>query len=68
MHHPGVNPGSDGPKKVVFWVKNWPKREDAIMRKISPGNCIMGQNTPQEMGLDVLGIFMHHPGINPGPG
>jgi len=38
------------------------------MRKISPGNCIMGQNTPQEMGLDVLGIFMHHPGINPGPG
>ena len=28
----------------------------------------MGQNTPQEMGLDVLGIFMHHPGINPGPG
>ena len=27
----------------------------------------MGQNTPQEMGLDMLGIFMHHQGVNPGP-
>ena len=37
------------------------------MRKISPGNCITGQNTPQEMGLALLSIFMHHPGVNPGP-
>ena len=36
------------------------------MRKISPGNCIMGQNTPQEMGLDMLGNCMHHQGVNPG--
>ena len=37
------------------------------MRKISPRNCVMGQNTPQEMGLDMLGIFMHDQGVNPGP-
>ena len=28
----------------------------------------MGQNTPQAMGIDVLGTFMPHPGVNPGPG
>jgi hypothetical protein len=27
----------------------------------------MGQNTTQEMGLDMLGIFMYHQGVNPGP-
>ena len=28
----------------------------------------MGQNTPQAMGKDVLGTFMLHPGVIPGPG
>ena len=28
----------------------------------------MGQNTPQAMGKDVLGTFMPHPGVIPGPG
>ena len=27
----------------------------------------MGQNTPQAMGIDVLGTFMSHPGVIPGP-
>ena len=34
----------------------------------TPGNWEMGQNTPQAMGKDVLGTFMHHPGAIPGPG
>ena len=28
----------------------------------------MGQNTPQAMIIDVLGTFMPHPGVSPGPG
>ena len=28
----------------------------------------MGQNTPQAMIMDVLGTFMPHPGVIPGPG
>ena len=28
----------------------------------------MGQNTLQAMGIDVLGTFMPHPGVIPGPG
>ena len=28
----------------------------------------MGQNSPQAMGKDVLGTFMPHPGVIPGPG
>ena len=33
-----------------------------------PGNWKRGQNTPQAMGKDVLGTFMPHPGVIPGPG
>ena len=39
-----------------------------IEQKNQPGNWIMGQNTPQAMGKDVLGTFMPHPGVIPGPG
>ena len=39
-----------------------------IEQKNQPGNWIMGQNTPQAMGKDVLGTFMAHPGVIPGPG
>ena len=39
-----------------------------IEQKNQPGNCKMGQNTPQAMGKDVLGTFMAHPGVIPGPG
>ena len=39
-----------------------------IEQKNQPGNCKMGRNTPQAMGKDVLGTFMHHPGAIPGPG
>ena len=39
-----------------------------IERKNQPGNWIMGQNTPQAMIMDVLGTFMPHPGVIPGPG
>ena len=28
----------------------------------------MDQNTPQAIGKDVLGTFMPHPGVIPGPG
>ena len=28
----------------------------------------MGQNTPQAMGKGVLGTFLPHPGVIPGPG
>ena len=28
----------------------------------------MGQNTAQAMGKDVLGTFLPHPGVIPGPG
>ena len=39
-----------------------------IEQKNRPGNWIMGQNTLQAMGKDVLGTFMAHPGVIPGPG
>ena len=39
-----------------------------IDQKNQPGNWIMGQNTLQAMGKDVLGTFMAHPGVIPGPG
>ena len=37
-------------------------------QKNQPGNWIMAQNTPQAMEKDVLGTFMPHPGVIPGPG
>ena len=39
-----------------------------IEQKHQPGNWIKGQNSPQAMGKDVLGTFMPHPGVIPGPG
>ena len=39
-----------------------------IEQKNQPGNCIMGQNTPQAMGKDMFDAFMAHPGVIPGPG
>ena len=39
-----------------------------IRGKIQSGNSIMGKNTPQAMGKDVLGTSMPHPGVIPGPG
>ena len=34
-------------------------------QKNQPGNWKIGRNTPQAMGKDVLGTFMHHPGALP---
>ena len=39
-----------------------------IEQKNQPGNWIMGQNTLQAMGKDVVGTFMPHPAVIPGPG
>ena len=35
-----------------------------IEQKKQPGNWIMGQNTPQAMGIVMLGTFMPYPGGN----
>ena len=48
---------------VSGWVMGLPYQPNN-----PPGNWIMGQNTPQAMGIDVLDTFMHHPGVIPGPG
>ena len=57
-----------GPKMGVFGVKTAKMTGCHIEQKNQPGNCKMGQDTPQAMGKDVLGSFMPHPGVIPGPG
>ena len=71
MPHPGVIPGPGRSRNKCFWTQKQPKWQGAILEEIfiiQPGNGIMGQNTPQAIGKDVLGTFMPHPGIIPGPG
>ena len=49
----------------IFGFKN---SKNYIERKNLPENWIMGQNTPQAMGIGVLDTFMPHPGVITGPG
>ena len=62
MPYSGGSPGPGGSKNGYFWVKN------SKNYKNLPENWIMGQNTPQAMGIGVLDTFMPHPGVIPGPG
>ena len=55
-------------KKTFFGVKMDHHGRLPYKAYNPPGNWIMGQNTPQAMGKDVLGTFMAHPGVIPGPG
>ena len=58
----------DGQKSPFFWFKMDHHGRLPYQAFNPPGNWIMGQNTPQAMGKDVLGTFMPHPGVIPGPG
>ena len=57
-----------GPKMGVFMTKTTKMTGCHFRGKNQPGNRIMGQNTPQAMGIDVLGTFMPYSGGSPGPG
>ena len=52
----------------IFWVKIDHDGRLPYQPNNPPGNWIMGQNTSQAMGIDVLDTFMPHPGVIPGPG
>ena len=56
------------PKMALFWVKIDHDGRLPYQTSNPSGNWKMGQNTPQAMGKDVLGTFMPHPGVIPGPG
>ena len=69
MPHPGAIPGPGWSKNGYFWGSKTAKMTGChIEQKNQPGNWIMGQNTPQAIIMDVLGTFMPHPGVIPGPG
>ena len=56
-------------RKWVIYGSNIAKMTGChIEQKNQPGNWIMDQTTPQAIGKDVLGTFMPHPGVIPGPG
>ena len=57
-----------GPKMGVFWSKIAKMKGCHIDQKNQPGNWIMGQNTLQAIGKDVLGTYTPHPGDFPCPG
>ena len=57
-----------GPKMGVFWSKIAKMKGCHIDQKSQPGNWIMGQNTLQAIGKDVLGTYTPHPGDFPCPG
>ena len=57
-----------GPKMGVFLVKNSQNERMPYWPKNQPGNWIMGQNTLQAIGKDVLGTYTPHPGDFPCPG
>ena len=63
---PFSSQGAD--KKTLFGVKMDHHGRLPYKAYNPPGNWIMGQNTSQAMGIDVLDTFMHHPGVIPGPG
>ena len=53
---------------ALFWVKIDHDGRLPYQTSNPSGNWKKGQNTPQAMGKDVLGTFMPHPGVIPGPG
>ena len=53
-----------GPKMGDLWLKIAKMTGCHIEQKKQPGNWIMGQNTPQAMGIVMLGTFMPYPGGN----
>ena len=55
-------------KCTIFMAKIAPNGGLVPGQRNPPGNWLMGQNTPQAIGKDVLGTFMPHPGVIPGPG